>query len=309
MTSNNSFKTLVKLTACAAIVALFATSCKKKDKEEDVTEEPVTYNVPATYDFGDIDTVAPKQAIAMLGEFTGYIRKTHVNTGTPVILSPAKLRDYYANTNSPFSTATLNSSTFNLKGATGNAFGLQTAFDAAFVDAETASTNASVKVDSTTAFDGHSGKLVKPAVGTVAGRYILVDANGFEYKEYVEKGIMGAVFYYQATTILNMISSYDNTVKTNGTTAQQRAWDQAFAYYGVPVNFPTVKTGLKNWGSYGNSVDPAIGCNDAIMKAFILGRAAINNSDNTTRDQARDIVVKTWERVAAAKFISYVKGA
>jgi hypothetical protein len=309
MTPTNSFKTIVRLTACAAVIALFATSCKKKDKDEEVTEEPVSYNVPTTYDFGTIDTIAPKQAIAMLAEFSGYIRKTHVAAGTPVILDPVKLNDYYANTNSPFSTAALNTSTYNLKNATGNAMNLPTLFAETFLDAKEASTNASVKVDSTTASDGKSGKLVKPAVGTTAGRYILVDANGVEYKEFIEKGVMGGVFYFQATTLLNTISGFDNTAKVNGLTAQESAWDKAFAYYGVPVNFPTVKTGLKNWGNYGNSVDDAIGCNATIMNAFIKGRAAISNGDNATRDAQRDIVVKTWEKVAAAKFISYVKGA
>jgi hypothetical protein len=43
------------------------------------------------------------------------------------------------------------------------------------------------------------------------------------------------------------------------------------------------------------------------MNAFLKGRAAINNNDNAGRDEARNIVVKTWEKVAAAKFIAYVK--
>lgn len=302
MRTTPTIKSIAKLTAFAAAVSIMAVSCKKKDKEEDPIEEPVTYTVPSTYSFSSIDTVVPKQAIAMLGEFTGYIRKTHVNTNA-YTLDLQKLRDFYANTNSPYTTAALNTSGFNLKAKTGNALGLQAAFDAAFADAVTASVNANVKYDSTTAYDGHSGKLIN---GT---RYILVDANGFEYKEFVEKNIMGGVFYFQATTVLNTIASFDNTTVKSGLTDQERAWDQAFAYFGVPVDFPTNKTGLKNWGSYCNSIDVATNSNAIIMNAFIKGRAAISNKDNATRDEAAKIIVKEWERVGAAKFISYVKGA
>ncbi len=303
MTTSINLKKILKITAFIAVVATLAVSCKKKDKDEDpVDEEPVTYTVPTTYNFSSIDTVVPKQAIDMLGELTGYIRKTHVNTNA-FTLDLQKQRDYYANTNSPFSVASLNTSGFNLKEKTSNAYGLHAAFDAAFSDAVTASVNSNVKYDSTTASDGHAGKLIN---GT---RYILVDANGFEYKEFIEKNIMGAVFYFQATTLLNTIASFDNTTVTNGTTAQERAWDNAFAYFGVPVNFPANKSGLKNWGSYCNSVDVATGSNAIIMNAFLKGRAAISNKDNAVRDAARDIVVKEWERVCAAKFISYVKGA
>jgi hypothetical protein len=45
------------------------------------------------------------------------------------------------------------------------------------------------------------------------------------------------------------------------------------------------------------------------MNAWLKGRAAISNKKDTDRDVARDIVVKTWEKVVAARFITYMKGA
>jgi hypothetical protein len=99
----------------------------------------------------------------------------------------------------------------------------------------------------------------------------------------------------------------------NGRTAQEQAWDEAFGYFGVPVDFPANTTGLKNWGSYCNAVSIALGgatsVNSTIMNAWLKGRAAISNKDNAGRDAARDVVVKTWEKVAAGRFITYVKGA
>lgn len=302
MTSNNTFKKITKLIAFVTVVSLLAVSCKKKDKEEDQIENPITYEVPTTYNFSKIDTLVPRQAIAMLGELGAYIRKTHVNTNA-YTLDLQKLRDYYANTGNPFSFMSLNLSGVKLMDKTNNGYGLVGEFDAAFQDAVTASINSNADYDSTTAYDGHSGKLIN---GT---RYILVDANGIECKEFVEKNVMGAVFYFQATNLLNTIGSFDNTTVVNDLTAQERAWDNAFGYFGVPVNFPTNLTGLKNWGSYCNAVNAATGSNKIIMDAWLKGRAAISNKDNAGRDEARDIVVRTWEKVGAARFITYAKGA
>ena len=77
----------------------------------------------------------------------------------------------------------------------------------------------------------------------------------------------------------------------------------------MPIDFPTNVTGLKNWGTYCNSVNVAIGSNSTIMDAFLKGRAAISNGDAARRDANRDVVMTTWEKVVAAKCISYLKGA
>jgi len=213
----------------------------------------------------------------------------------------------YANVNSMFTDGSLNTSGLQLKDVTNNTFNAQAEFEANFMDAVPASLTASLNPGVTTASNGVAGKLIS---GT---RYILVDKDGFEYKEFVEKGIMGSVFYYQATKLLNSIGTFDNSAVTSGTTAQERAWDEAFGYFGVPIDFPTNITGLKNWGSYCNSVSIALGgttsINATIMNAWLKGRAAISNKDAAGRDAARDIVVKTWEKVAAARFITYIKGA
>ncbi len=137
--------------------------------------------------------------------------------------------------------------------------------------------------------------------------------KSLKYKEFVEKGIMGAVFYHQATALLNAISSFDNSTEVEGRTAQEAAWDEAFGYFGVPVDFPSNTSGLKNWGNYCNTVSTALGgsptVNQTIMDAWLKGRAAISNGDKAGRDAARHVVVRTWEKVCAARFISYVKSA
>jgi len=119
---------------------------------------------------------------------------------------------------------------------------------------------------------------------------------------------MGGIQYAQAMQILNTISEFDNTTATPGSgTAMEHAWDEAFGYFGVPAAFPTVTTGLSYWGSYCNAVNGAIGSNAAMMNNFLKGRAAISNKDYTVRDEARNALMSTWEKIAAARLISYLK--
>ncbi len=297
---------IVKISLCLLASSALLIGCKKKDKD---TETPAaTYDIPATYNFANADTLASKQHIAMLGEITNYIKTTHSATAAPV-LDAQKLKDMYANIGGYFSTPELNAG-FSLKSKSQLSF--QAMLESNFEGVVLASTNASANPTATTASNGVSGKMIN---GT---RYILVDTAGVEYKEYVEKGIMNAVFYYQAATILNNISTYDNTVVTNGTTAQERAWDNAFAYFGVPTTFPATTTGLKNWGSYCNSVSNALAgntnnasssLNATIMRAWISGRAAISNKNDSNRDAAVVNVLSNWEKVIAGRFITYTKGA
>ncbi len=298
------YKALLSL----ALVATMFTACKKEDPKPEPEPEPnnpgTSYTIPTTYNFSNADFSTSTKRLAMLGEITTYIRSTHTTTqSTQPTLNAQKLKDMYSNTNNAFSDASLNSSGIQLKEKTGNAWGFQSALETNFDDAAAASVLAAANPTTSTASSGNKGKIISPS------RAILVDANGYEYKEFAEKGLMGAVFYYQATTLLNTISTFDNSTEVNGATAQERAWDEAFGYFGVPVDFPTNLTGLKNWGNYCNSVNGAIGSNATIMNAFLKGRAAISNNDVAARDAARDVVVATWEKVVAAKCINYLKGA
>ncbi|MBL7933181.1 MAG: DUF4856 domain-containing protein, partial [Bacteroidia bacterium] len=271
--------TISKTFTLVALGSLVAFGSCKKDTKDPEPETPVTpgpsYSVPTTYNFSNADFKSSTQRIAMLGEITTYIRSTHTSTAaTQPTLDAQKLKDMFSNANSQFTDAALNTSGIQLedKTSTTEIFGYELKIN--FSDAALASNEAAAQPMTTTASKGVRGKIISPS------RAVLVDAQGFEYKEYAEKGIMGATFYYQAMRLLDMIDTYDNSTVSNGGTAQEKAWDEAFGYFGVPVDFPGNKTGLKNWGSYANSVDAAISCNQTIMDAFLKGRAAISNKDN-----------------------------
>ncbi len=304
------------LFALPVSMALMTTSCKKKDTaepEEEVTPAPTgpSYTIPTTYSFTGMDFTTSTQRIAMLGEMTTYIRTAHTTTQTTQpTLNAQTLKDMYANVGSLFIGTGLSGSGINLKAKTSNTFNLQTDFDTYFDDAASASTFSALNPTITTASDGVAGKIV---VGT---RAYLVNADGYEYKEVVEKGIMGAVFYSEGTTILTNIATYNNIALVGGTTAQEKAWDEAFGYFGVPTSFPTYTVGVKNWGSYCNAVSNALDApninsssslNVTIMNAWLAGRAAIQNKDDARRDAAKTAVINAWEKVGAGRFISYMK--
>src|SRR6218665_1517056 len=298
-----------------AIAALLSVSSCKKDKKTDPEPEPTptptpvtpVYTIPTTYNFTGADMKTSTQRLAMFRELITYIRSTH-NATTNVTISASTMQNMYQNSGSPFADAGslgLNGSGISLKDKTNNMTGLVNELEAIFTEA------ASTSQSTVGASDGVAGKLLGPAPTTTNGTQAayLVNSKGFEYKELVEKGGMGGILYSEAMTILKNIGDLDNATAVNGLTAQERAWDEAFGYFGVPVAFPTNTTGLSYWGSYCNSVNPAIGSNQTIMDAWLKGRAAISNKDNVARNAARDVVVATWEKIGAARFITYLKQA
>lgn len=289
------------------------TNCKK-DKKEPETEPSVetpapSYTIPVTYDFGtNMSLTSSTQRVAMFKEIVTYIRSTHTSTAN-ITISESKLKNMYSNTATPFTDAAslgLNASGISIKEKTNNSYGAVAELESIFTEA------ANVSATTASGSNGVAGKVLGPVpttTGAVQAAYLL-NANGFEYKELVEKTGMGAILYSEATTILKNISSYDNSAVVAGKgTAMEHAWDEAFGYFAVPVSFPTTTTGLSYWGSYCNAVNAVLGSNATIMNAWLKGRAAISNKDAAGRDAARDIIVATWEKIGAARFITYMKQA
>ncbi|MEO6306129.1 MAG: DUF4856 domain-containing protein, partial [Bacteroidia bacterium] len=203
-------KNITYLSTIALTGLLIFSSCKKDTKEPEPEPTPVTpttpsYNVPTTYNFSTANFITSTQRISMLNEMLTYIKTAHTTTASPV-LSAQTLKDMYANVNNQFTAdITLNTSSIQLKDKTSNTFNLQTDLEANFTDFGT------ITQTTPAGSNGVAGKVIS---GTKA--YIM-DANGFEHKEYVEKGVMGGILYFQATTILKNISTYDNSTAGTAT--------------------------------------------------------------------------------------------
>lgn len=252
-------------------------SCKKDEPNAGA-------GAPTSYNFTNVSYSGQSIRLTMLDSISSYMKLG--NSG--VVLSASQLKNMYSNTGSPFGNSELDLSGKQLKNKT---FILdQPYFDNLFDSLAVASQSAGAP--------GSNG-----VAGIVGGR--LFDRNGIEIAQVIKKQLMGAVFYYQAVeTYLANLSTDDNTTVTPGEgTLMQHHADEAFGYFGVPINFPSNTVGLRYWGEYCEEVDHAINSNSPVMTAFIKLRYAINNHDNTTRDQQAIIVRQQWERVVAASAI------
>ncbi len=272
---------------------LFACDPKKKNTPEPDMEVPKTYEVPTQYNFTNLNYSGQTTRLDMMAELANYM-KTANTKGTSI--SAAKMIDLFANTNAAFSVAALNTSGKKLKD---KVYTIDQAIIEAYMDSLASISNSSVNGS-----NGVAGVVVSP---NDASKKYLCNANGFEYAQFIDKGMFGSLIYYQAMNYLDNLSSKDNAtiVASEGTVMEHNA-DEAFGYFGVPIDFPTNVTGLRAWGNYCNRRNPILSTNKTIMDAFLLCRAAISNKDYTKRDEAIKTIKDTWEKVIASTAINYL---
>lgn len=278
----NLFKTVLGLLTLTFVIS----SCDTED---------LKYDIPTTYHFENVSYAGQTQRLAMLAEMKSYLN-TGNTTGTT--LDAAKLKAMYANdaANAGF-TQTYDDSK-QLKNKTLEA--QQAIFEVLFDAIATASQS------TMPAANGQAG------VSSNGEKSYLLNENGVEYTQLIEKGLMGACFYYQSTAVYFGSGKMDvdnETVEPGEGTAMEHHWDEAFGYLGVPIDFPTNTDGLVFWGKYCNSVNGVLGTNQALMDALLKGRAAISNKDLDTRDEAITEARIEWEKVVAGTAVHYFNDA
>jgi hypothetical protein len=127
-----------------------------------------------------------------------------------------------------------------------------------------------------------------------------------------EKLGMSAIFMYQALNVYfgssNM--SADNTTPVAGQfyTAMEHYWDEAFGYFGVDPNFPTVPA-TDFWSEYSQAQNASLNSNTVMMSNFLKGRAAIVAKKYSDRDAAITAISNMWEKIAAKQAITYLEAA
>lgn len=319
-----------KILLLITTVAVLAISCRKEGCTDPAADNysskaqkddgsctytlptPSGYNIPTTYSFtkdgsSSVNYQGQLDRIGMLDEIIVEIEKANT-LGTSV--SATLLKDMFNNQNSPFTNTNLNASTKNLSGKC-FATDLQMFYD--LLDSLSV---ASMKPD--TAIPGRKGVLVTGSGNPTSGR--LVDENGLEYAEFFEKGIMGAVFYYQAmeTYLSQDLPNDDNTTNESGKnyTPMELHFDEAFGYFGAPIDFPSTTSigDAKYFAKYCSKRDGDVdgdyaGINKKIMDAFLKGRAAIVAKKYTDRDEAIKVIQDTWEQVIGATAVEYLREA
>lgn len=292
-------------------LSILGTSCNDDDNDQP-NQNPSTYQVPETYTFTDADgnnTVnyaGQAERLDMLSEMTAYM-KTGNTPGTEV--DAAVLKDMFANNGYTWlddNNIGLNASDKQLKN---KCFELHRDQFESWMDAL-----ATASLSDTPGAQGTAGVVVSTSNPS---KQYLFDENGFEHIQLIEKGLMGAVFYYQATSYYLSESQIGEGVNNTAPvdpdagkyyTEMEHHWDEAFGYFGVPVDFPETSTD-RFWGKYCIGRDGLLNTNDRLMDAFIRGRAAIANDDMSEKDAQTEVIQKAWQDVCAGTAIHYLNGA
>lgn len=280
---------------------------------DDDTAGNTKLEVPSSYVFerdgsSTVDYSGQADRLNMLSEMKAYINKGDKGE----LVEAARLADMFANTNSPFADGDLNSSTKKLEDKT-FASEVQKVKDL-FTAAQQASEN--VVANGTVASEGVAGRLQR---GTTTN-FILVNEKGWEFTQFVEKGLMGSTFYNQIfnayLTDGKIGDGVENVALVDGKnyTEMEHHWDEAFGYFGVPVDFPAGDPVLEDserrfWANYTNSVDALLGTNSLLMDAYLKGRTAIVNKEYEIKNEQREAIYAGHELVAVAVAVHYINEA
>ena len=273
-----------KLAFFVTIVFLIA-GCKKNN-DTTTTKQP-TYTVPTTYSFPSFSDTNSLKLLAMADQIGAMINTANVKGGKAV--STQVLTSLFNNTGGYFvdSALRLNSSGLRLADYVSAAqkTDLLNYFDSVGLYSQS----------TTTASAGVAG--VSPSSASPNKLYLL-SPNGVFYSQVVKKTMQGMTGY--AIGNLYLADSINTSSDTN---VLKHYWDAAFGLFGVPVNFPTVVTGLRYWGSYSNQVNAGFHANTSIMNAFLIGRAAISNNDLTTMKTQANILIRSFDTLNAAAIV------
>ena len=283
----NLIKSTVKI---ALVFSLgFVASCTDPEPEDN------SYLVPSSFNFENASYGGQVDRLNMLSEIETYMKLA--NAGE--VVDAATLKAMYANdgfvwTSDPFAiaqpTKDLESKTFDSQQAV-----ITGLFD------ELAELSASGTL--TTSNDG--------------AKTYLFNENGFEPIQLIAKGIMGACFYYQGTSVYlsdvkmdvaNDVASLEDGAYTD----MQHHWDESFGYFGAPTEFSMANTdGSVFWAKYAKkTMNGGLNTIDNLMlDGFILGRAAINNKDYAVRDEAIGTIRAEWEMIPVSAALHYLNGA
>lgn len=321
----------VTIVLATTALAVFSSSCRKGCTDPDATNydeqakkdnnsceydttDGDSYSVPTTYAFVDADgnsTVSysgQHQRLDMLSEISTYMKTANTQG---VFVDAQQLKDMYANNGYTWTDANslgMTGSSKQLKSKTAYASaggsadaGVQAMFET-YMD--------SIDVISDYNQAGSAGTAgVWPNDGA-KGPY-LMDADGREYVQLIEKGLMSAVFASQITVhYLGLVPNDDNATIVTGKnyTNMQHHWDEAYGYFTESVDFPTNGTD-RFWGKYADGRESVIASATKISTAFRTGRAAIDNFDYTTRDAQIVIIRNEMEKLAAGTAIHYLNDA
>jgi hypothetical protein len=276
------------------IALVIMAGCKKTETAP--PEEVFNYTIPTTYNFANANFADVTTRLGMYTEINNLMK--NVLTGT---FDGVKVKAMLNNTGNNFTTAGYNTSGLQLMDQYAPAFKTDVI---RFIDT-LVKINAIYTTPASRSIAG-----VGASSANAASKYALTGA-GVNYAQVFAKGNMGGLVTHQIVSTMTAIANQtiDNTTVVSGSTAMEHAWDAAFGYWGVPVDFPTNKTGVKLWGSYTTQVDEGYKANKILMDAFLKGRAAVSAKDKKTFVEQAKIIIATFEKLHGAGALQEVKEA
>lgn len=279
---------------------------------------------PETYTY----TRNGENTVSFSGQTTRIQMATEIiNRMKDFSVTEQELLDMFANQNEPFSNASLNASSKNIKS--------KTAASKDFFESNTAA-SVSIRTD----FEGWLSAQVNevfPAQQTVAElgvagqiadgsstRYI--NAKGLEYNQAFNKSLIGALMVdqmlnnYLGAGVLDAGTNVeDNTNETpsgdNAYTTMEHKWDEAYGYlYGTSADTSNPNATIGSDDSFLNKyVGRVEGDSDftgiaaEIFDAFNLGRAAIVGQDYDLRDAQAEIIREKVSQVIGVRAVYYLQ--
>lgn len=288
-TSFNKYTKQITIGLLATSMITFSSCSKNEDDIVNTDQELTSFD----YNFSNASYTGQLERITLLEELSAKAKGASTEK---TIVTAADLQTLFSKT-------TEGGKQLENKTDVEAATKIKTWFD----DLETASKS------EVSAEDGKAGRLSKSE--TTAYLYT---STGLEPAQLIEKGIMGACFYFQATGIDGYLSStnqgegllVDNTNNVDGKdyTALQHHWDEAFGYFGAPTTFTNLTTdGAKFHAKYSLKGESAgLNITNDIMKAFYLGRKAINENNLDEAKKQAAIVKEKWELAIVGSAIHYL---
>ena len=280
---------------------------------------PITVDDPGVYAFVDSDgnsTVSytgQRQRLNMLSEMTTYLKSANT-PGTAIEASV--LLAMYANDGYTWEDSEgldMNGSTKQLKNKT---VGGETTYTEMFesymegIAAASATTEADV-------FGGSAGTAGVVQSTTNENKKYLQDAQGQEWTQLIEKGLMGACFMYNISSVYLAPGKMDvdNSEAVDPAagkyyTTMEHHWDEAYGYFTDAVDYAPNGNGTDRfWGKYANSREGVLQSATKISQAFRIGRAAISMDELAVRDQQIAVLNEELEKLAAGTAIHYLNDA
>ena len=302
-------KTIILGTTIAA--ALFA-SCNKTDNEP-VQTVPYnglssTTNYLQTFKGPDsntsVDFSGQMVRVNMMKEMDVYMK-----TWNTASLDASKLKDMFENKNSPFSSSELNAET-------GKTIVSKTAQSFSTSDADAERQRFYGYFDGLASASASRGQAASQGIAGVLDNKYLVNEKGFEYGQFIQKGLIGAMMLDQISNIYlgSEKQNADNDAFVTGKnyTQLEHHWDEAYGYLTQNEVYPKADPNdgtkfLESYlGSYVRQVNAPNGNPSDVYMAFLKGRAAIVNNDGATRNAQIAYIRTALEKSIATIAVSYL---